>query len=143
MSKVEVKVVYSQVKAIESIKQRYGEHKLQKVIFEACSFVRNEAVQGIASGPASGRIYKKGGKTGQRSAAGEYPMTDEGGLIQGIATKFTNKGLRGRVESNAPYSAALEFGTLKMAARPFLQPSLEAVRPKIRELLNKYKVGKN
>lgn len=142
MSRVEVKVVYSQDKAIKQIQDMYGEDKLRKVIFEACSFVRNEAVNGIASGPASGRIYKAGGKTVQRSAAGEYPMTDTGELISGITPKFTNKGLRGRVESRAQHSAALEFGTLNMAARPFLQPSLEAVRPKIRELLKKYKVGK-
>lgn len=141
MSKVEVKVVYSQVKAIDQIRKMYGEDRLRKVIFEATSFVRNEAVKGIASGPASGRIYSVGGKTAQRSAAGEYPMTDTGELISGIHHKFTNKGLRGRVESRAPHSAALEFGTLKMAARPFLQPSLEAVRPKIQALLKKYKVG--
>ena len=142
MSKVEVKVVYSQVKAIESIKQMYGEDRLRKVIFEACSYVRNDAVQNIAGGAKTGRIYKRGNITHQASAAGEYPATDTGQLISGISNKFTNKGLRGRVESRAPYSMALEFGTRLIEARPFLQPSLEAVRPKIRELLAKYKVGK-
>ena len=34
--------------------------------------------------------------------------------------------------SQAKYSSALEFGTSKMGARPFMQPSAEEVRPKIR-----------
>ena len=34
--------------------------------------------------------------------------------------------------SRADYSAPLEFGTKNMGARPFMQPSLEQNRPKIR-----------
>ena len=44
------------------------------------------------------------------------------------------------VESNADYSAALEFGTSKMSARPFMQPALEENRPKIRRKLSELKL---
>jgi len=140
--KTQVKVIYSQNKTIGKIRDMYSDDKLRKVIFQACSFVRNEAVTNIASGAKTGKIYKRGNKVHQASAAGEFPATDTGELVSGIAQKFTNKGLRGRVESNAPHSAFLEFGTRNMGARPFLQPSLEAVRPKINGLLKRYKVGK-
>ena len=46
-----------------------------------------------------------------------------------------NNGFKAEIISTADYSAALEFGTSKMAARPFMQPSLEENRPKIRRLV--------
>ena len=49
-----------------------------------------------------------------------------------IVTKLSSDGLSGEVTSRADYSQFLEFGTSKMGARPFMQPSLEENRPKIR-----------
>ena len=46
-------------------------------------------------------------------------------------------GLEGEVISQAEYSQYLEYGTSKMGARPFMQPSLEQNRPKIRARLRK------
>ena len=43
---------------------------------------------------------------------------------------------RGEVSAETAYAADLEFGTVKMAARPFMQPALEKSRTKI---LNKAK----
>ena len=37
------------------------------------------------------------------------------------------------VESRAPYSKFLEFGTSKMLPRPFLFPATEKSRPKIQQ----------
>ena len=53
-------------------------------------------------------------------------------MANNIHISRSTNGLSGAVESRAKYSEALEFGTSKMAARPFLQPSAEEVRPKIR-----------
>lgn len=43
-------------------------------------------------------------------------------------------GFGASVESRADYSSFLEFGTSKMAARPFMQPALEENKPKINRL---------
>ena len=41
------------------------------------------------------------------------------------------------IASNAKYSAALEFGTSRMRARPFMVPALENSRRKIGEIFKK------
>ena len=79
-------------------------------------------------------FYVRDGKPAQRSAAGEPPKTDEGILASNIVLKIDTNGLGVDVESRADYSEGLEFGTSKMAARPFMQPALEENKPKIRRL---------
>ena len=110
------------------------EDALRALVGRAGSLVRNTAVTSINEGGRSGAFYTRGGKTGQRSAAGEPPKTDTGFLVQNIALEVDNNGLGVSVESRADYSQALEFGTSKMGARPFMQPALEENKPKIRRL---------
>ncbi len=112
------------------------EGHLRQLVGRAANLVRNTAVESINQGGRSGVLYRKGGKTGQRSAAGEPPKTDTGFLVSNIVVimDIAGKGFTANVESRADYSAALEFGTSKMAARPFMQPALEENRPKIRRL---------
>ena len=104
------------------------------LVGQAGNLVRNTAVTSIQQGVKSGVTYSRGGKTSRRSAAGEPPATDTGFLVNNIALKIDTDGLGVSVESRADYSLALEFGTSKMAARPFMQPALESNRNKIRQL---------
>ena len=106
----------------------------RQIVGRAGNLVRNTAVDSVNQGSRSGRLYKKGGETGQRSAAGEPPKTDEGILAGSIVIDVDSDNMGVNVESRADYSEALEFGTSKMAARPFMQPALESNRPKIRRL---------
>ena len=106
----------------------------KQLVGMAGNLVRNTAVQSISQGTKSGVIYTKGGKTSRRSAAGEPPATDTGFLVNNIALKIDSDGLGVSVESRADYSLALEFGTSKMSARPFMQPALESNKGKIRQL---------
>ncbi|WP_260923415.1 HK97-gp10 family putative phage morphogenesis protein [Novosphingobium sp. 9] len=41
------------------------------------------------------------------------------------------------VSSNAPYAAPLEFGTSKMAARPYMEPAKNAKRKAVTQLVRK------
>ena len=82
-------------------------------------------------GVKTGRVYRRGNVVHQASASGEYPASDEGMLVNKITTQLSTDQLSGEVISRAEYSYALEFGTRKMGARPFMQPSLEQNRPKI------------
>lgn len=107
------------------------EDKARRIIAYGLAEVHSTAIQGILSGNKTGAKYSRGGKTHTASAAGEYPANDTGYLASNIHINPSTTGLSGNVESKASYSAALEFGTSKMAARPFMQPSAESVRPKV------------
>ncbi len=84
----------------------------------------------VGEGP-SGIIYKRGNKTHQASASGEAPAVDTGQLLRTILFEVKNNTLEVGSAGGAPYSQWLEDGTkskdgsVKMKARPFLQPALE------------------
>lgn len=123
-------------------KQRYNtvfnEYKAdtKALVGRAGNLVRNTAVTSIQQGAKSGVVYEKYNprRTHRASAAGQPPATDTGFLANNIALKIDSDGLGASVESRADYSAFLEFGTSKMAARPFMQPALESNKTKIRTL---------
>jgi HK97 gp10 family phage protein len=98
--------------------------------------VRNTAVQSINQGAKSGVVYDlyNPRRTHKASAAGEPPATDTDFLASNIVLDVDADGLGASVESRADYSSFLEFGTSKMAARPFMQPALEENKPKIKRL---------
>jgi HK97 gp10 family phage protein len=116
--------------------------KAIRLIGQAGNMVRNTAVNSIQQGSKDGKIYQKyiPRRTHQASADGQPPATDTGFLVQNINLKIDIDKLGASVESNANYSAFLEFGTRKMAARPFMQPALEENRPKIRRKLSELKL---
>ena len=104
----------------------------REVIVYGVNQVRNTAIESIARGTKTGKPRADGSRA---SASGEAPATDTGFLQSNIVVKRDPDGLGGDVESRADYSAPLEFGTKNMGARPFMQPSLEENRPKIRRRL--------
>jgi len=106
------------------------------LVGRAGNLVRNTAVQSIQQGAKSGVVYEKYNprRTHKASSAGQPPATDTGFLVNNIALKIDADSLGASVESRADYSLALEFGTSKMSARPFMQPALESNKGKIRQL---------
>ena len=121
-----------------AITQQY-EQQAREAVSSGCEKIKEIAVTEIRRGVKSGRFYTRGGKQVQASAAGEYPATDSGFLANNIFVKVAPNGLSGEVESKMNYSAALEFGTSKMAARPFMQPSAERARAFIRKKFRELK----
>jgi HK97 gp10 family phage protein len=92
----------------------------------------------IAQGPASGRTYEKYNprRTHTASAPGQPPMTDTGRLVNSI--EFDKIGdLTATVGSKLVYAPYLEYGTSRMAARPFFRPAIEEIRPKYMARLEK------
>lgn len=102
-------------------------------------FGQNYAKKSILRGRKTGEIYGRGGKLKrgknkgkfrryhQASAPGQPPANDLGFLANNIMAEFSLTSTAGmyvtELRSKAPYSAALEFGTVHMAARPFLRPA--------------------
>ncbi len=60
------------------------------------------------------------------AAPGETPNTDTGALVAGIATEARGQ-FQHAIISRAEYSQPLEFGTARMAARPFMTPMAESL----------------
>ena len=108
------------------------EEPFREVVKGGAQFVRGEAIKSIQTGSKTGRTYEKYNprRTHKASAPGEAPASDTGNLVRNIRVKQKTKDIA-EVESNAPYSQFLEFGTSKMLARPFLFPAFEKSRSKI------------
>jgi HK97 gp10 family phage protein len=108
------------------------------IISYAVNEVRNQSILGIQSTPKTGKSYKRGGKSHTASSAGNPPAIDSGTLVNSIKYEYdmAKDIFRGEVSAATEYAADLEFGTVNMAARPFMQPALEKSRTKI---LNKAK----
>jgi len=105
--------------------------------------MRADIVKSIERGPASGRTYthyfytNKNGKLVQgrerakphtASAPGQAPMSD-GGRLAGSITFDRTGDLTATVGSKLDYAFWLEYGTSRMAARPFFRPAVERMRP--------------
>jgi|TARA_R100000455_G_C6273261_1_gene130650 HK97 gp10 family phage protein len=102
-------------------------------LVRAGNLVLNTAKTSIQSGNKSGVMRPSGTRS---SAAGEPPQADTGYLAQNIVLAIDSDGMGVGVESRAEYSVFLEFGTSKMAARPFMFPALEQNKKKIRRIAN-------
>jgi HK97 gp10 family phage protein len=102
---------------------------ISRALFVAGNMVQVEAQQSITRGSVSGRGHVP-------SRPGEAPNNDTGVLANNIETVLKEP-LLCEVSSNAPYSKALELGTSKMAARPFMGPALRAKQDDINKLMVK------
>ena len=71
------------------------------------------------------------------SAPGEPPGKRTGTLGRGITHEVEKKpdSVVGRVGTNITYAIPLEFGTSKMAARPFMRPGLERNKERVARIM--------
>ena len=82
--------------------------------------VAADAKRAVQKGPATGRVYKRGGVEHQASAPGEAPATDTGGLAGSIVDRA--KGLRAEAGAQMFYAPILELSL----DRPFIGPAFDA-----------------
>jgi len=86
-----------------------------KALFIAGERIQVDAQISITAGSVSGAGHEP-------SKPGQAPNNDTGVLANNIETVSVAP-LIVEVSSRAPYAAALEFGTSKMAARPYMKPA--------------------
>lgn len=130
---------------------------LETFVRDLTDAIPDAARQVIDESVPAGRVYRRGVITARRSAAltrlgftpagrtrsvvgsrfhrasapGQPPAKDSGRLYRGISARHGK--FRSKVVFDTPYAAFLEFGTMRMKARPFLDA---AVRRAISEVTN-------
>lgn len=103
--------------------------EIGRAIYAASDFTRTEAQRLIANGAIQGKGHVP-------SLPGEPPNWDTGQLATNITNTRTGV-LTSETVSNAPYSADLEVGNSRMAARPFMKPAGEATQEPAEKLVAK------
>lgn len=106
--------------AIDKMTDRAAENGLRSALGEGETILKRN----ILAQEGTGRIYTRGGRKHQASAPGQAPALDTGNLRANTnanpALREEGTDLVGEIVSNTEYSEALERGTERMAARPFL-----------------------
>lgn len=100
---------------------------VRAAMYECADAVRAEAFQSISRGAISGKGHVA-------SKPGEPPNRDTGVLQAGLRVEQPSAFV-GRVVSGAPYAGALEFGSSKIAARPYMRPARDKVKPQAERIL--------
>jgi HK97 gp10 family phage protein len=103
--------------------------RIGAALFAGGQMIQVEAQTSITNGAVSGREHVP-------SAPGEPPNQDTGVLANNIETVSVSP-LKVEVSSNAPYAAALEFGTSKMGARPYMKPATAKKRREVIDLVHR------
>ncbi len=143
---MQVQIKVSNIKkALKQLKtlQKDLEPDFQEIVKGGAQLIRGEAIKSIQSGAKSGIVYEKYNprRTHRASAPGEAPASDTGNLVSKIIIRQDGKD-KTNVESNAHYSAYLEYGTSKMEPRPFMFPAFEKSRQPIEQAVFKRVVKK-
>jgi len=115
--RVVARLVYNN---IPEILEQY-EAGIKNVITKTLSDIAVISKESMWGTSKTGRIYARGDKYHQASAPGEAPAVDIGNLVNSI--QIENQGLKGWVYTVVDYSVPLEYGSVRMAARPFFGPA--------------------
>ena len=82
-------------------------------------------IKGVVSQPGKGRLYGRH----RASAPGDAPASDTGRLLGSIGVgdlERSPSGVRVLTVANTDYALHLELGTERMAARPFMDATLQS-----------------
>lgn len=100
-----------------------------RALLAAGQLIENEAALSITRGSVSGKGHVA-------SLPGEAPNSDTHRLDRSIETTQIAP-LKVKVTANSGYAAALEFGTSRIAPRPFMRPARDKKKDEARDLVVK------
>jgi HK97 gp10 family phage protein len=95
-------------------------HQLDTAVYSVADQIATDAAYSITAGSVSGKNHVP-------SKPGEPPNADTLKLSREMGVRITGP-LTAQVVSPTPYAQALEFGTSKMAERPFFRPAVKRNR---------------
>lgn len=118
-----------------AIASRSTAAKMIKTVLEN---VQKEAVR-ITASEGSGRVYESDGQKHRASSPGEPPAYDSGNLNRKLADTSAVQVDSTKLEGTfgprgVPYAIYLEYGTSKMAARPFMLRAFSRAYPRLEEM---------
>lgn len=99
----------------------------REIVEESVNELDETVKRGMAAGK-SGRTYVRGGRVHVASAPGEMPAIDTTNLIGSLEKLIVSGKAHGYYFTTVDYAPLLEYGTSKMAARPFMHPAADIVR---------------
>ena len=103
--------------------------------------VENFAKASVMAGGTGATVQKYDpSRTHTQSKPLSPPASDTGFLVSQITMNVDTKAdgsVVGQIISAAPYSKPLEFGTVNMQPRPFMQPALRKNKAKILQIFKK------
>lgn len=91
------------------------------------------AKERLQGGARSGRTYRRRSVTHRASAPGEFPKTDTGQLVASLFFRVAGDKLSAVFGTALGYGRYLEYGTSRMAARPWLRPTFRQFQRRARE----------
>ncbi len=121
ISRVEIKGTEEYFAACKEVASE-GKKTVGQLLLEGATMTHKIAVDMIRQGGRSGRLYGRWGgkKMHQASAPGEAPSSDTGVLLQNLTLEKDSEGYTVGSRKGAPWGFWLQFGTARMAARPWL-----------------------
>jgi len=102
------------------------QREARKLVYALADMHATEAALSITRGAVSGKNHVA-------SKPGEPPNADTHLLDRSIEAALTGP-VSAESSANAPYAAALEFGTSRMAERPYMRPATQKVRKEVDQL---------
>jgi len=129
------KTVEIEIEGLKALGKRFGDltpdiaKKVKRAINLGAYAVERTAIKSIKS-RSGGRRYRHKGKTHIASRPHKPPNARDGHLDKNIIVTtgqgIITKGYFALVRSRAKYSKSLEYGTKRMAPRPFMRKALQA-----------------
>jgi HK97 gp10 family phage protein len=121
-------------RALRELPQRIANRGLRTAVYAGAKVIRDEARHRAPKAAQSLGTKQPSAGTLKRSVIMKHIRELSGGGRQTFyvlvrqGKKYRNQGKRGNLSQDAWYWRFVEFGTRKMAARPFLRPALESRR---------------
>lgn len=110
-----------------------------KAVQESTLAIHREAIKLIQENTDGRPDIRYGPKRNVNvSNPGDPPNTDTGRLVQSIKFDFSSEGDVGMVGSNLKYAAWLEFGTERVAPRPWLSTAVENTSKMVGKIFEKW-----
>jgi HK97 gp10 family phage protein len=108
-------------------------NEVDKALLAGAILIEGQIKKKISRGGRGGGTHRVGRRTAVRSAPGEPPKSDTGRLVGSITHQHSF--LSATVGTEVNYAGYLEFGTSKMAERPYLRPTLEENQDTIERMI--------
>ena len=112
--------------------RKYTEEQIKRALVDLLDEKSTEVlakIRMLMRAPKTGKWYRtSSGSPYQASAPGEAPAVRDGKLINSLRRRKSNEGLTIKITAEVKHGKWMEYGTTKIAKRPFMAPAMVGVR---------------